>query len=375
MHKVQLEARVNEIVAHVVSGGKVEDDHIELKRTWPEDDKAGQLAGAANKAGGQPILWIIGLCEGSHQVVDLKHTDPANWWQQMQGAFAFDVAPSLTHHGFMTQHGYVVALLFETDRAPYLVKLPKVPKDPNNPASGYRWASNAVPWREGTSVRSATRAELLSILAPLAALPKLDLVDSQAALYEPAEISVGTQLSLLVVEGTMLIDAPPSKHVLYPTHRHNLTVTASDGTEFEVRGGGVKFGTSAEFRAPSHPPSGVFAPPPRLKAVNQYGASDQPAGLVVLAPDVVTWKVSLAIESHKALPLYGAHWLDVRLTLPISSSSQASVIQFRIAKFTKLRATVPATMKLVNSWGSDATLNEVRVDSAEEEQVEVEGAP
>lgn len=84
MNKVQLEIRVNEIVNHVIAGGKVEDDHVEAKREWPKLDKAGQLAGMANAAGGYPILWIIGLCEGSHKIVAVDDTDPASWWQQMQ---------------------------------------------------------------------------------------------------------------------------------------------------------------------------------------------------------------------------------------------------------------------------------------------------
>jgi hypothetical protein len=35
-----------------------------------------------------------------------------------------------------------------------------------------------VPWREGTSVRSATHEDLIRVLSPLQRLPKVDLVQA-----------------------------------------------------------------------------------------------------------------------------------------------------------------------------------------------------
>ncbi|MEV0334500.1 hypothetical protein [Nocardia sp. NPDC050717] len=369
MNKVQLEIRVNELVNHVVAGGKIEDDHVEAKREWPKEDKAGQLGGMANKAGGQPILWIVGLCEGSHRVVDLGDTDPASWWQGMRGGFAFDVAPALSHFGFMTQHGWVVALLFETDQAPYLVKLPKVPKDPNNPAVGFRWATNAVPWREGTSVRAATRAELLSILAPAATVPKLDLVRGHADLYERKEATVGGDPTAKVaVNVEMLIDTAPGDHVLFPNHRHSVTVVAPGGQRFDC--GEITFRTSAQSVPQQISPPGVRTVfrPQMIKAINEYGATDQPYGLIVRAPDVVMLHAELSFQTTDWLPLLTAPWIDLVVRLPIGSSTRASVLNTRLTSYVKLRAGAPSGMKHTNAWSAAVRENEVRVDTGESEQ-------
>jgi hypothetical protein len=65
---------------------------------------------------------------------------------------------------------------FETDRAPYLVKNPVFGK----PGGGS--VSWEVPWREGTSTRSARRAELLSILASSSRLPLVEILGASARL-------------------------------------------------------------------------------------------------------------------------------------------------------------------------------------------------
>ena len=60
----ELETRVIELVDLVLGGRRVEDDLIECKSEWPDPQKraaARQLAGHANKARDEPILWIIGL--------------------------------------------------------------------------------------------------------------------------------------------------------------------------------------------------------------------------------------------------------------------------------------------------------------------------
>jgi len=72
----QLEARTIELVDLVLAGKRIEDDLVECKGEWPDPQKrsaARQLAGHANKAGSEPILWIIGLDEKSHA---LTHPSP-----------------------------------------------------------------------------------------------------------------------------------------------------------------------------------------------------------------------------------------------------------------------------------------------------------
>jgi hypothetical protein len=60
----------------------------------------------------------------------------------------------------------VVALYFETDRAPFVVKVPQ---------GGA--VEREVPWREGTRVLSAKRAELLQILVPRTSNPEVEILD------------------------------------------------------------------------------------------------------------------------------------------------------------------------------------------------------
>jgi hypothetical protein len=65
----------------------------------------------------------------------------------------------------------VVALLFETDRSPFVIK---------NAAYGSQGGGSVeleVPWRENTSVRSARRSEIIRLLAPLELLPDIEILD------------------------------------------------------------------------------------------------------------------------------------------------------------------------------------------------------
>ncbi|MEL4893987.1 hypothetical protein [Crocosphaera sp. Alani8] len=57
-----------------------------------------------------------------------------------------------------------MALGFETDRSPFVVKNQK---DHN---------FNEVPWREGTRVRSARRSDLILLLSPIEKLPDVEIV-------------------------------------------------------------------------------------------------------------------------------------------------------------------------------------------------------
>ena len=67
----------------------------------------------------------------------------------------------------------VVALLFETVRAPFVVR---------NPLFGSvrgEIISHEVPWREGTSIRSASRSNLIKLLIPSVALPEIEILSAE----------------------------------------------------------------------------------------------------------------------------------------------------------------------------------------------------
>ncbi|TDP29874.1 AlbA family DNA-binding domain-containing protein [Nocardia ignorata] len=355
MNKIQLETRVNEIVNHVIAGGKVEDDHVEAKREWPKLDKAAQLAGMANAAGGYPILWIIGLCEGSKQVIPLDDTDPASWWQQIKGGFAYGVTPSLTTLRVVTDHGSVMALLFETDQAPYLVSLPKVPRDPDNPASGFRWATAAVPWREGTSNRTATRAELLSLLRDSAAAPDLAVVTSVATLFDEIDVTVPPPPMDLSFFAVLLIDTEPGVHTFFPVYRQQITLTTSTGVEVDCSE--AQFATSAAVRpADPHQPASAFLP--RQKEFNPYGATDRPSGLVVMAPDVVRMQVDLEVPRDDAQEMSQADWVELTVHLPIGASERVAKTHHRLlrVKDSGEKESTSFNRRRVTAWATNGAI-------------------
>jgi len=173
MKKYQIEAWTLDIIQRVETGQPHEDFRVELKRTWISPHKAARrIAGHANAAHGDTILWLIGVDE-RQGVIGADHQDLAEWYQQVKNQFD-GIHPTLTDLNIPYNDRTVVALLFETDRAPFVVK---------NPCYGTRSHNIGmeVPWREGTSIRTATRSELLKILAPLRALPQFDIWDGRLA--------------------------------------------------------------------------------------------------------------------------------------------------------------------------------------------------
>jgi len=87
----------------------------------------------------------------------------------IRGQFDASFAPKCHDLNVVTDKGLtVVALVFETDRAPYVVKNPFY-QTPNRKDAIER----EVPWRDATAVRSATRAELLLILSEKRSLQAL----------------------------------------------------------------------------------------------------------------------------------------------------------------------------------------------------------
>ncbi len=61
-----------------------EDSRVELKAVWPEDSAkaARQVAGHANAARGEPILWLIGVDE-KKGVVGATFEEITKWWGQV----------------------------------------------------------------------------------------------------------------------------------------------------------------------------------------------------------------------------------------------------------------------------------------------------
>jgi hypothetical protein len=168
MRAIDLEAKVITAVDQLRAGQHVEHDLIECKRSWPQEQKARQLAGSLNRAGGDPVVYIIGIDEKTGRVHDVSDTDILDWWSQITPQFDH-TPPELVRH-LSVQLGedgeHVVAVAVASDRAPYVVK------------TGKGNQNFEVPMREGTGTRSARRDELLRLLIPTVMVPQAVVLEA-----------------------------------------------------------------------------------------------------------------------------------------------------------------------------------------------------
>jgi hypothetical protein len=182
MRRTDIEVWCLSVVDRVLARQPIEDARVEVKADWPPPEKAARrIAGHANAARGEPVLWVVGLDERGAAIREASGDDIAAWSAQVFSRFD-GIAPALTHLVVPTRSAYVVALYFETDRAPFVVR---------NDVYGQTGAGpveREVPWRDGTAVRSARREDLLRLLVPLRTLPTLERMWarlSAAPVYDP----------------------------------------------------------------------------------------------------------------------------------------------------------------------------------------------
>jgi hypothetical protein len=177
----QLEAHVIELVDLVLAGKRIEDDLVECKGQWPDPQRRSctrQLAGHANKAHGEPILWIIGLDEDTHTLTHPNPVEFADWWASISSRFD-PPAPELEHHLVVSvgERQTVTALRFLTDRSPYVIM----------GGGDAERLEREVPIRDGTRTRSARRDELLRLLIPAVAPPSARLLSASLhSRHDPA---------------------------------------------------------------------------------------------------------------------------------------------------------------------------------------------
>jgi hypothetical protein len=163
----EIEAWAHRVIEQVRRGQPNEDARVELKAAWPEDfyRAARQIAAHANPAAGAPVLWIIGVDQGGG-IPGADHRELANWFKQVESHFDESVAPGVTDVNVPVDGRTVVALLFDTERRPFVVRTP----------GGSGPVTHEVPWRGATSTRSAKRAELLGLLHSVLRPPKWELL-------------------------------------------------------------------------------------------------------------------------------------------------------------------------------------------------------
>jgi hypothetical protein len=169
MKSLEIEAWALRIIDAVKNNAPHEDSRAECKMSWiPPKKAARRLAAHANAAGGEPILWLVGL-ERNQGIVGASQSELSNWWSSVQSEFN-EVSPTLTDLLIPVGAKTVVALLIDTDRAPFVVKA----------QDGYL----EVPWREGTKTNSARRSDLVRLLAPTIKLPHFEVMGGSVELHQ-----------------------------------------------------------------------------------------------------------------------------------------------------------------------------------------------
>ena len=223
----QIEFWAREIIDRVKAGRPSEDGRVEVKSDWISDhqDAARRIAGQANAARGEPILFIFGVDEKGRAVAGASGTNTADWYAQV-GKHFDGFFPPMRDHIFQADGGTVVALQFDTDGAPFVVRIGTAGK-----------ITHEVPWREGTRIRSAGRAELLKILVPATRMPEVDLLSARLGLQMRANEGPGPLTTLPYVWRALVgvyVTPRVAAAITFPAHRCEFYVRA-DPTAAEVR--------------------------------------------------------------------------------------------------------------------------------------------
>ena len=225
MTNIEIEAWTLRVIDQVSRNEHAEDARVELKAEWPDPSSAARLiAGHANAARGAPILWIIGV-DDARGVVGAPPLELANWFPAVKSKF--DGAMPSLHDLNVPVNGFtVVALLFNTDRAPFVVK---------NGAFGQPGGGSVkfeVPWREGRKTDTARREDLIRLLAPLTSPPDIEWLE--CSVYAENRKGENTeQITEWHLYGYFYLAPTSSAKVVIPFHRTRATVHDANSMELE----------------------------------------------------------------------------------------------------------------------------------------------
>jgi hypothetical protein len=212
MRRADVENWVLQIVDAVRNKKPGEDSRVELKAEWPKPDHkiARKLAGLANAARLEPVVMVIGLDESTGEIKSADKREVANWWPQVEKFFN-GPAPELiwtdnVHYG--EDGAVLVALLFDTTRAPFVVTIP-----------GGTAYDRDVPWRVGNRTQSATREQLLRVLVAAGRAPHLEVLHFEAGPRPHALAMIGAPGPHLRLEIVFYITPRTAGPLVLPFHR------------------------------------------------------------------------------------------------------------------------------------------------------------
>lgn len=218
----QIENWALSVIERVENRQPIEDSRVELKSNWPDPQKAARrIAGHANSSRGEPILWLIGIDEDKG-VIKIDKNELSTWYSSVKSHFC-EVIPELTD--IILQYGdkSVVALYFETIRAPYIVKNPSYGQPHSGPVE------LEVPWRESTCIRSARRADLLKILIPFQKIPIIEILNGSIGINrQQPPYSNRDELSLELI---IYFVPKTNENIIIPVHKCNSDIKFQDYTQ------------------------------------------------------------------------------------------------------------------------------------------------
>jgi hypothetical protein len=219
MERHAIEGWANMVIDRVLAGQQVEDDRVEAKRTWPLDraTAARQVAALANAARGEPVMWLIGVDEKSHEVPGADNAELSDWWAQVRSQFE-SLAPDMDPLAVPHEGHTVVALLFDTERAPFVIKNPDFGRGPTA-------IELEVPFRRANSTRSARREDLLRILLPAARTPDHEVLSAKLEVTAPDSDGIS--------QGSLEVQIYLEPHVVGPLYLplHRVRIAFSSAME------------------------------------------------------------------------------------------------------------------------------------------------
>lgn len=216
MTNIEIEAWTLGVIDQVSRNAHTEDSSVELKAEWPNPASTARLlAGHANAARGAPILWIIGVDEVKG-VVGAPPLELANWFPIVKSKFD-GATPSLHDLNVSVNGLTVVALLFFTDRAPFVVRNGVFGQPGGGPVQF------EVPWREGRKTETARREDLIRLLAPLRSPPDIEWLEC-SVYAENRKDENAEQTTEWHLYGYLYLSPTSSAPVVIPFHRTRATV-------------------------------------------------------------------------------------------------------------------------------------------------------
>lgn len=239
MKKQDLEYRVLSIIERLQKGQPIEDDIVELKSEWPREHHraARRIAGHANAARGEPVLWLIGIDEKAG-VVGADFEELSTWFARVKSRFDGGLAPHMTSLAIPYEDKTVVALLFETDRAPFVVKNPE----------GTGTISHEIPWREANSTRSARRADLIKLLYPIQKNPKIEILEGMLVLMKGTGGGSANNNYQWTLDLKLYLTTHSSDQVVIPFHRCRAIIR-EENSKYEVSCDKIRISPPITFQA------------------------------------------------------------------------------------------------------------------------------